>query len=675
MSIDKVKEKIQKLCTDINEHNYRYYILDEPEISDAQYDVLFKELQALESKYPQFISSESPTQRVGVKPQKEFAEIKHIVPMLSLENAFAEEDVQAFDQRIHDKLNIIAEIEFACEPKLDGLAVNLRYEKGILISAATRGDGETGEDITLNIRTIRMVPLHLQGKDFPDVLDVRGEVYMPKAGFEKLNARAAKLGEKVFVNPRNAAAGSLRQLDPQITASRPLEIYCYGLGVIQGYELPTKHSEVLACFKRWGLRVNPESVVVKGVAGCVNYYEQLGKKREKLPYEIDGVVYKVNSLQDQQKLGFVSRAPRWAIAHKFPAEEVTTVVETVEFQVGRTGALTPVARLKPVFVGGVTISNATLHNMDEVKRKDIHIGDTVIVRRAGDVIPEVVRVILQKRTNDIQKIHLPKSCPVCHSNVEHIAEEAVARCSGGLFCPAQRKEAIKHFASRRAINVEGLGDKLVEQLVDKNLINNPADLYTLKLSVLAGLDRMAEKSAQNLLDELEKSKSTTLARFIFSLGIREVGEATAKALAQYYGDIDAVMNADVEALQSVQDIGPVVAKYIVAFFAEKHNCDIVKQLIAAGMRWEKVTTSVRQLPLQGKTFVLTGTLNVFSRDEAKDKLEALGAKVAGSVSKKTSYVVVGADAGSKLDKAKELNVPMMNEDEFVGFMSNLAPLS
>lgn len=658
---DAISSQIQKIHEQLNEHNYQYYVLDNPTVSDAEYDHLFQQLKQLEQEYPEFITPDSPTQRVGAKPLKEFAEVKHQIPMLSLDNAFMDEDVIAFDKRVRERLNAHHKIEYVCEPKLDGLAVSLRYEQGRLVTAATRGDGETGEDITENIRTIEMVPLHLRGENYPDILEVRAEVYMPKSGFEELNKRAMEKGEKVFVNPRNAAAGSLRQLDPRITASRPLEIYCYGIGVIEGFETPGKHSEVLALLKTLGFRVTSEYKVVKGIDECLAFYQKIGEKREKLPFEIDGVVYKVNLFSEQQKLGFVSRAPRWAIAHKFPAEEVTTTVESVEFQVGRTGTLTPVARLKPVFVGGVTVSNATLHNMDEVRRKDIHIGDTVFVRRAGDVIPEVVSVVKQNRPHHLVRIELPKQCPICHSKVKIIEGESAARCTGGLFCSAQRKEAIKHFASRRALNIEGLGDKLVEQLVEKHLISTLADVYFLKMEDIANLERMAEKSAQNLLDELEKSKKTTLARFLYALGIREVGEATAKALAQHFGELSAVMEADEETLQAVSDIGPVVAKNIAAFFAEKHNRDVINKLIEAGIHWDKIEKSSQNLPLAGKTFVLTGSLENLSRDEAKEKLEILGAKVAGSVSKKTSYVVVGADAGSKLDKAKELGVEILSE--------------
>lgn len=667
-----IEVQIQKLRDKINEYNYRYYVLDDPTVSDAEWDQLFQQLKKLESQHPELITSDSPTQRVGAQPLKEFAEVQHSVPMLSLENAFDDEDVFAFDQRIRERLKISDPIEYACEPKLDGLAVSLRYENGILVRAATRGDGMMGEDITENVRTIKTVPLHLRGNGFPRILEVRGEIYMPKAGFNELNARAEAKGEKVFVNPRNAAAGSVRQLDPRITASRPLAMFCYGVGLVEGGHLPDCHSGIIDALKTFGLRVNSETKVVKDIQQCIDFHTKMSEKRQSLPYEIDGVVYKVNSLALQERLGFVSRAPRWAIAHKFPAEEVMTTVEAVEFQVGRTGALTPVARLKPVFVGGVTISNATLHNMDEVQRKDVHIGDTVIVRRAGDVIPEIVMAVPQHRPKDAKAIKLPKHCPICHSAIEQIEGEAIARCAGGLVCPAQRKEAIKHFASRRAMDVEGLGDKLVEQLVDLDLIKTPADLYSLTLKQLADLDRMAEKSAQNLLDALAKSKKTTLARFLYALGIREVGEATAKQLAKHFGDLSPLYSATDEELQTINDVGPVVSQRIVTFFAEKHNRTVIDKLLEAGIHWEKVKISAEGLPLSGRTFVLTGSMQSMSRDEAKDKLERLGAKVAGSVSSKTSYVVVGEDAGSKLQKAKDLGVAILNEDEFLEFLKNIS---
>jgi DNA ligase (NAD+) len=666
-----LSKQIEKLKSELNQHNYYYYVLDDPQISDAEYDKLFQALQALERKHPELITADSPTQRVGASSLKAFAQVQHDIPMLSLENAFTEDDVVAFDHRVRERLGLKQELEYVCEPKLDGLAVSLRYEKGLFVRAATRGDGTTGEDITENIRTIKSVPLRLQGKNYPHLLEVRGEVYMPKAGFIALNQNAQEKGEKIFANPRNAAAGSLRQLDSRITASRPLAIYCYSIGKVEGVLLPDTHSKILTLLKTYGFVVNPEIAVTSGIEECLSYYRALSKKRAALAYEIDGVVYKVNSIKDQQRLGFVSRAPRFALAHKFPAQQVQTVIESVEFQVGRTGALTPVARLKSVAVSGVIVSNATLHNMDEVRRKDVRIGDTVIIQRAGDVIPEVVSVVVSQRTTHAKKINLPKICPVCHSAVEQIEGEAVARCSGGLFCPAQRKEVIKHFASRRAMDIEGLGDKIIDQLVDKKLISNPADLYALTLDQLENLERMAEKSAQNLLDAFEKSKQTTLARFLYALGIREVGEATAKNLAKYVGDLALLFSATEELLEEINDIGPVVAKHIVAFFAERHNRDVIEKLLEAGVRWEKTTIVRANLPLSGKTFVLTGTLASMGRDEAKDKLENLGAKVAGSVSLKTNYVVAGMDAGSKLKKAQSLGIEILEETAFLDLLSKL----
>lgn len=663
----KIQKEISDLRNQLNDHNYRYYVLDDPLISDAAYDKLFQQLKSLETQHPELITPDSPTQRVGGAPLKEFKQVTHAVPMLSLENAFDDQDIIDFNRRIHDRLHIETPIEYCCEPKLDGLAINIRYEHGVLVQASTRGDGETGEDVTSNIKTINMLPLRLRGEHFPNILDVRGEVFMSKQGFLKLNANAEKKGEKIFANPRNAAAGSVRQLDPRITAKRPLEIYCYGVGLVEGMKMPDTHSGMLNQLADWGLRVNDLIKVVKDVEGCTQFYTDMAERRDKLPYEIDGVVYKVNLISQQEKLGFVSRAPRWAIAHKFPAGEEMTVVEDVEFQVGRTGALTPVARLKPVFVHGVTVSNATLHNMDEVERKGIRIGDTVVVRRAGDVIPEVVSVIVEKRPANNKKISLPKQCPVCGSSIEQIEGEAVARCTGGLFCAAQRKESIKHFASRRAMDVEGLGDKIVEQLVDTKLIHTPADIYGLSKQQLEKLERMGEKSAQNLLDEIEKSKQTTFPRFLFALGIREVGEATAKALANHFRELAILQTADEETLQSVPDVGPIVAAHIAHFFHEKHNRDVIKKLLAAGVNWPEIKES-KSLPLAGKTFVITGTLSSMSRDEAKDALEKLGAKVAGSVSAKTSYVVVGEDPGSKFKKAQELGVTILDDETFNEFL-------
>ncbi len=664
-----ITDTVQQLRQEIAEHNYAYYVLDAPTVTDAEYDILFRRLQVLESEHPELVTENSPTQRVGAAPLKEFAEINHTIPMLSLENAFSFDEVQAFDKRIRDRLDMQSPAAYVCEPKLDGLAISIRYENGFLVSAATRGDGYTGEDVTENIRTIASIPLQLRGNDFPKILEVRGEVFISKAGFENLNAIALQRNEKIFVNARNAAAGSLRQLDPRITATRPLEIFFYGIGEVNPFLNVTTQHDILQQLKSFGLRTNPEVKLAHNINECLRFYETLLHKRESLTYDIDGVVYKINDLKLQLQLGYVSRAPRWALAHKFPAEEMQTVIEDVEFQVGRTGALTPVARLKPVFVGGATVSNATLHNMDEVKRKDIHIGDTVIVRRAGDVIPEVVRVIASKRPGAAKKIILPKKCPICDSHIEHIEDEAVARCSGGLFCSAQRKEAIKHFASRRAMNIEGLGDKIVDQLVDEKLIENIADLYSLTVKVVSELERMGDKSAENLISAIQNSKKTTLARFLYALGIREVGEATAKLLANHFGDLSPLTQASEEMLQNIHDVGPVVAKYIYSFFSEPHNQKVIQQLLSSGVHWEKVSKSTESQILTGKTFVLTGSLTSMSRDEAKEKLENLGAKVAGSVSKKTHFVVAGSDAGSKLIKAQELNIPILDESEFIKMIS------
>ncbi len=662
-----VADRVQALRTLLDDYNYQYYVLDAPTVTDAEYDQLFRELQHLEKEHPDLVTADSPTQRVGAAPLKAFGSVTHAVPMLSLENAFTDVDIEDFDQRIKDRLHTTQPITYCCEPKLDGLAINLRYEKGSLTQAATRGDGVTGEDVTANVRTIRAIPLKLRGKNIPDLLDVRGEVFMHKKGFQALNAAALEKDEKQFANPRNAAAGSLRQLDSSITAKRPLSFYAYGVGAVTDAALPSKHSEIIARLKLWGIPVNKFTHVVDGAKGCLTYYEKLQKTRDSLPYEIDGVVYKVDDKIQQEKLGFVSRAPRWAVAHKFPAEEVYTLIEAVEFQVGRTGAITPVARLKPVFVHGVTVSNATLHNMDEVQRKDIHIGDTVIVRRAGDVIPEVVGAIAERRPRNAKKIHLPTHCPVCDSEIEHIPGEAIARCTGGLYCPAQQKEAIKHFASRRAMNIEGLGDKLADQLVEAGLLKSVADIYLLDKDELAALERMGGKSAQNLLDEIEKSRNTTLPRFLYALGIREVGEATAKNLATYLKTLEAIQTADIETLQTVPDVGPIVAEHIYHFFQEAHNREVIRRLLQAGLHWEAVAT-VDHLPLLGKTFVLTGSLSHFSRDDAKEKLEALGAKVSGSVSAKTHYVIAGEEAGSKLEKAKALGVKILDENDFIKLM-------
>lgn len=661
------QKHLEKLRQQLNEHNYKYYVLDAPIVSDAEYDRLFRELQQLEKEHPELITSDSPTQRVGATPLKEFAEIKHEIPMLSLDNAFTDEEVIAFDKRIKQKLEIHHEVEYCCEPKMDGVAVSILYENGILTQAATRGDGFTGEDITQNIRTVPTVPLHLHGIGFPKVLEVRGEIFMSKKGFDKLNKEAEKKAEKVFANPRNAAAGSVRQLDPKITAKRPLEIFFYGWGVVS-HKIADEQSEVLKKLQSWGLRINPDLKVAKDIQACLVYYKNIGDKREKLPYEIDGVVYKVNNLKLQQELGFVSRSPRWAIAHKFPAHEENTKVLNIEFQVGRTGALTPVARLQPVHVGGVTVSNATLHNFDEAWRKDVRVGDTVVIRRAGDVIPEVVAVIKEKRPHGTHPIAVPKKCPVCHSDVIKPEGEVSAQCTGGLYCQAQVRESILHYASRLAMNIDGLGDKLVELFLNQKLIKDVTDLYTLKKDEIANLERMGEKSAQNLLAAIEKSKATTLRRFIYALGIPEVGESTALALTNHFGTLEKIMNANEAELQEVPDIGPAVSAEILAFFRQKHNREIVNKLKKLGVHWQEGIREKKAQPLAGQTFVLTGTLTSMTRDEAKAKLIDLGATVSGSVSKKTAYVVVGSDAGSKLTKAEELGVKILDEDEFVNLL-------
>ncbi len=654
-------EEIQQLRTDIHRHNYQYYVLDDPQLPDVEYDRMFKRLQQLEAQHPELIAPDSPTQRVGAEPLTGFTTVQHELPMLSLDNAFSDEDFLAFNRRVQERLKDQEDIEYACEPKLDGIAVSLLYRDGVLVRGATRGDGYNGEDITANVRTIASVPLRLQGSDYPAELEVRGEIYMPKSGFEKLNEQARQRGDKLFVNPRNAAAGSLRQLDPRLTAGRPLELCVYSTGMVSA-ALPDKHTDVLHALQRWGFRINPEMATALGVAQCLAYYQRLGEKRAGLPYDIDGVVFKVNRLDLQQKLGFVSRAPRWAIAFKFPAQEEITELLDVEFQVGRTGAVTPVARLKPVFVGGVTVSNATLHNRDEIARLGVRIGDTVIVRRAGDVIPQVVSVVLEKRPTHARDIEFPSQCPVCGSRVEAVPGEAVARCDGGLVCAAQRKQAIIHFASRKAMDIDGLGDKLVEQLVDRGLVQAVADLYRLSAEQLSGLERMGDKSAQNLIQALEKSKQTTLARFIYALGIREVGEATARNLANHFGKLDAIVEADEESLQQVPDIGPVVAHFVVEFFRQPDTLEAVRQLRQAGVQWpEQEPPKADELPLNGKTWVLTGTLEQLTRDEAKEHLLALGAKVAGSVSARTDCVVAGPGAGSKLRKAEELQIPVMDE--------------
>jgi len=667
----KAEERVRALRSEIEHHNYRYFVLDDPEIPDAEFDRLVSELRRLEEAHPELVTPDSPTQRVGSKALDEFGEVRHRVPMLSLENAFEPGEIEAFDARIRERLGVDGPIAYACEPKLDGLAVSLLYEDGVLIRGSTRGDGTTGEDVTHNVRTVKSVPLRLQGKGWPRMLEARGEVFMPIAGFQAMNRRAEERGEKVFVNPRNAAAGSLRQLDPRVTAERPLEICFYGVGLIEHGSLPARHSEVLASLRKWGLRTSPEAAVKKGVDGLLEYYDRMLRRRARLGYQIDGVVYKVDEIARQVELGFVARAPRWAIAHKFPAEEEMTVVRGIEWQVGRTGALTPVARLEPVFVGGVTVSNATLHNIDELHRKDVRVGDTVIIRRAGDVIPEVVQVVAERRPPHTRIVRLPSRCPVCDSAVVKPEGEAVARCTGGLYCAAQRKESLKHFASRRAMDIEGLGSKLIEQLVDGGLVKNAADLYRLTAEDLAGLERMAEKSASNLVEALEKSKKTTLARFLFALGIRDVGEATANALASHFGSLEEIAGADTEVLEEVTDIGPVVAEHVRGFFQETHNREVIEALRRSGVEWPAPTKApASKQKLAGKTFVLTGTLSTLSRDEAQERIRALGGKAAGSVSGKTDYVVAGADPGSKLQKAEKLGVRILDEDAFLAILGD-----
>lgn len=690
-AVDTPAARVDWLRETLEHHNYQYYVLDAPSIPDADYDALFRELQALEAEHPELRSPESPTQRVGGAALSAFAQVTHRVPMLSLGNAFEDNDVIAFDRRCAEGLGKLAkgkarqdakaertvepvigdlfasdtpadsDMQYAAELKFDGLAVSLRYENGALVQAATRGDGTTGEDVTANVRTIRRLPLRLHGAA-PAVLEVRGEVFMLRADFDALNARQREADEKTFVNPRNAAAGSLRQLDPKITAKRPLSFFAYGLGELEGAERPDSHAAMLDWFASLGLPVCAERRVVHGAQGLLDFYREIGARRDALPYDIDGVVYKVNAFAEQDILGFVSRAPRFAIAHKFPAQEMTTTLLDIEVQVGRTGAITPVARLEPVFVGGVTVTNATLHNEAEIARKDVRIGDTVIVRRAGDVIPEIVGVVAERRPADARVFTMPAACPVCGSHIERPEDEAIARCTGGLFCAAQRKQALWHFASRRAMDIDGLGDKIVEQLVDQHIVRTPADLYKLGIAKLAALDRMAEKSASNLVAAIDASRNTTLARFIYALGIRHVGEATAKDLARYFGNLDALLAASEAELLQVPDVGPVVAQSIANFLRESHNVEVIEQLRAAGVHWDEHEVTHGPQPLAGKTIVLTGTLPTLSRDIAKEMLEAAGAKVAGSVSKKTDYVVAGAEAGSKLAKAEELGIPILDED-------------
>lgn len=662
-----LQQQIDTLRQDLRRYEYEYHVLDNPTIPDAEYDRLFHQLKALEAEHPELITADSPTQRVGAKPLSGFAQIRHEIPMLSLDNAFSDEEFYAFVKRIEDRLIRLPEpLTFCCEPKLDGLAVSILYVNGVLTQAATRGDGTTGEDITANIRTIRNIPLQLLMDNPPARLEVRGEVFMPHAGFVRLNQHALEKGEKTFANPRNAAAGSLRQLDPKITSKRPLVLNAYGIGIAEGVDLPNTHYDRLQWLKSIGIPVNPEIRLCNGTDEVLDFYRDIQNKRSSLGYDIDGTVLKINDIALQDKLGFISKAPRWAIAYKFPAQEELTRLNDVEFQVGRTGAITPVAKLEPVFVAGVTVSNATLHNGDEIERLDIAIGDTVVIRRAGDVIPQIIGVLHDRRPADARPIIFPKTCPVCDSAIVRIEGEAVARCTGGLFCAAQRKEALKHFVSRKAMDIDGVGGKLIEQLVDRELIHTPADLFKLDLTTLTRLERMGAKSAENALASLEKAKNTTLARFIFALGIREVGEATALNLANHFKTLEALQNADLEALQQVPDVGEVVANRILAFWHEPHNVAVVNDLIAQGVHWETVETKeVTENRFKGKTVVLTGTLTQMGRNEAKALLQDMGAKVSGSVSAKTDFVIAGDAAGSKLTKAQELGVTVLTEEEFL----------
>jgi len=666
-NIMSLQQQIDTLRQDLRRYEYEYHVLDNPTIPDAEYDRLFHQLKALEAAYPELITADSPTQRVGAKPLSGFAQIRHEIPMLSLDNAFSDEEFYAFVKRIEDRLIRLPDpLTFCCEPKLDGLAVSILYVNGILTQAATRGDGTTGEDITANIRTIRNIPLQLLMDNPPARLEVRGEVFMPHEGFERLNQQALEKGEKTFANPRNAAAGSLRQLDPKITSKRPLVLNAYGIGIAEGVDLPNTHYDRLQWLKSIGIPVNPEIRLCNGTDEVLDFYRDIQNKRSSLGYDIDGTVLKINDIALQEKLGFISKAPRWAIAYKFPAQEELTRLNDVEFQVGRTGAITPVAKLEPVFVAGVTVSNATLHNGDEIERLDIAIGDTVVIRRAGDVIPQIIGVLHDRRPADARPIVFPETCPVCDSAIVRIEGEAVARCTGGLFCAAQRKEALKHFVSRKAMDIDGVGGKLIEQLVDRELVHTPADLFKLDLTTLTRLERMGAKSAENALASLEKAKNTTLARFIFALGIREVGEATALNLANHFKTLEALQNADLEALQQVPDVGEVVANRILAFWHEPHNVAVVNDLIQQGVHWDDVEVKeVGENLFKGKTVVLTGTLTQMGRNEAKALLQDMGAKVSGSVSAKTDFVIAGDAAGSKLTKAQELGVAVLTEEEFL----------
>ena len=655
----------------LDRYNYRYHALDDPEVPDAEYDKLMLELRGIEAEHPALVTPNSPTQRVGAAPVAAFRPVRHRVAMLSLDNAFDETEVRDFDRRLRERLERETAVRYSAEPKLDGLAVSALYEKGVFVLGATRGDGETGEDITQNLRTIAALPLTLRATDVPRVLEVRGEVFMPRSGFERFNAEAIARGEKPYVNPRNAAAGSLRQLDSRMTAARPLDLFIYGVGFVEGTELPVHHGAMLEALRRWGFKICPQSRVVESIDACLEYYRQMVAARSTLPYQIDGVVYKVDDIDLQRRLGFISRAPRWAIAHKFPAEEALTTVREIAFQVGRTGALTPVARLAPVFVGGVTVSNATLHNMDELTRKDVRVGDTVVIRRAGDVIPEVVSVLPERRVAGASLVELPQVCPICGSPVVREEEQAVARCTGGRTCAAQRKEEITHFASRRALDIQGLGDKLVDQLVARDWVRDPADLFDLRAWQLATLDRFGEKSAQKLEAAIGSARHTTLPRFLYALGIRDVGEATALALAQAFGEVGRLQHASEDEIQRVPDVGPVVARNVAAWFSDADNAAIVERLMASGVTWPAVAVKSASNDFEGKTFVLTGTLAAMTRDAAHEAITMRGGRVSGSVSKKTHFVVAGADAGSKLKKAQELGVAVLDEAGFIELIGSL----
>lgn len=672
--MESIQDKITHLRTTLAHHEYLYHVMDAPEVPDAEYDRLMAELRELEKQHPELITPDSPTQRVGAAPLATFEQVRHEVPMLSLDNAFDEATYLAFNKRVQDRLKTVDDITFCCELKLDGLAVSLLYEDGVLVRAATRGDGTTGENITANVRTIRAIPLRLKGDNIPARVEVRGEVFMPLAGFEKMNDEARRTGNKVFANPRNAAAGSLRQLDPRITAKRPLTFFCYGFGLLEGGEMPASHWQRLQQFKAWGLPVSDRIRLCHSAEEVLAFYHQVEADRPQLGFDIDGVVIKVDSHELQEQLGFVARAPRWAVAFKFPAQEQMTWVRDVEFQVGRTGAITPVARLEPVQVAGVMVSNATLHNADEIARLGLRIGDRVVIRRAGDVIPQVVGVVESERPQDAREIAFPSHCPVCGSDVERVEGEAVTRCTGGLICGAQRKEALKHFVSRRAMDVDGMGEKIIDQLVDKEYVKTPADLFRLSAGLLTGLDRMGPKSAQNVVDALNKAKHTTLARFLYALGIREVGEATAANLAAHFGTLEAIMNADLDALIAVPDVGAIVASHVRNFMEEESNREVIQQLVNdIGVHWpavEVIKAEEIDSPFAGKTLVLTGSLSIMSRDDAKARLVALGAKVSGSVSKKTDLVIAGEAAGSKLQKAQELGIEVIDEAEMIRLLGD-----